>query len=95
MATKRSKKKSGSASRPARMDINAVAKQAGVSIATVSRTINHVRTVDPQLAKRVWEAINELNYFPNTQARGLVSGRSRLLAWRYGLSDAGTQQDHR
>ena len=79
MATKRPKKKSGSASRPARMDINAVAKRAGVSIATVSRTINHVPTVDPQLAKRVWEAINELNYFPNTQARGLVSGRSRLL----------------
>jgi LacI family transcriptional regulator len=61
------------------MDINAVAKRAGVSIATVSRTINHVPTVDPHLAKRVWEAINELNYFPNTQARGLVSGRSRLL----------------
>jgi DNA-binding LacI/PurR family transcriptional regulator len=27
----------------------------------------------------VWEAIRELNYFPNTQARALVSGRSRLL----------------
>jgi LacI family transcriptional regulator len=31
------------------------------------------------MAKRVWEAIRELNYFPNTQARALVSGRSRLL----------------
>src|SRR5581483_5909672 len=62
-----------------RMDIHAVARQAHVSIATVSRTINHVPTVNPKLAKRVWEAIRELNYFPNTQARALVSGRSRLL----------------
>jgi LacI family transcriptional regulator, galactose operon repressor len=61
------------------MDIHAVAKLAHVSIATVSRTINHVPTVNPKLAKRVWEAIRELNYFPNTQARALVSGRSRLL----------------
>ncbi|HVT96548.1 MAG TPA: LacI family DNA-binding transcriptional regulator [Acidobacteriaceae bacterium] len=61
------------------MDIHAVARQAHVSIATVSRTINHVPSVNPKLAKRVWEAIRELNYFPNTQARALVSGRSRLL----------------
>ena len=61
------------------MDIHAVARRAGVSIATVSRTINHIPTVDPKLAKRVWSAIQELNYFPNTQARALVSGRSRLL----------------
>jgi DNA-binding LacI/PurR family transcriptional regulator len=63
----------------ARMDITAVAKRARVSIATVSRTINNIPTVNAQMAKRVWEAIRELNYFPNTQARALVSGRSRLL----------------
>ena len=62
-----------------RMDIHAVARLAHVSIATVSRTINHIPTVNPKMAKRVWEAIRELNYFPNTQARALVSGRSRLL----------------
>ncbi len=62
-----------------RMDIHAVADRAKVSIATVSRTINHIPTVNPKLAKRVWEAIRELNYFPNTQARALVSGRSRML----------------
>ena len=61
------------------MDIHAVAKVAHVSIATVSRTINNVPTVNAKLAKRVWEAIRELNYYPNTQARALVSGRSRML----------------
>src|SRR5579871_5956775 len=79
MATRKLKKRSASASKPARMDINAVAKMARVSIATVSRTINHVPTVNAQMAKRVWEAIRELNYFPNTQARALVSGRSRIF----------------
>jgi len=45
----------------------------------VSRAINHLPTVDPQLAKRVWKVVDELGYFPNTQARALVSGRSRLF----------------
>ena len=61
------------------MDIRTVARLANVSIATVSRTINRVSTVNSRMAKRVWEAIEKLDYFPNTQARALVSGRSRLL----------------
>ncbi len=61
------------------MDIRTVARLANVSIATVSRTINRVSTVNPIMAKQVWDAIKELDYFPNTQARALVSGRSRLL----------------
>jgi LacI family transcriptional regulator len=61
------------------MDIRTVAERANVSIATVSRTINRVPTVNAKMAKRVWDAIQELNYFPNTQARALVSGRSGIL----------------
>ena len=64
---------------PGKMDIRTVAQLANVSIATVSRTINRVTTVNPKMAQRVWEAIEKLDYFPNTQARALVSGRSRLL----------------
>jgi len=64
---------------PPKIDIRGVASLARVSIATVSRTINHVPTVDPILAARVWKAVTDLNYFPNTQARALVSGKSRLL----------------
>jgi LacI family transcriptional regulator len=62
-----------------KIDIRVVAARAGVSIATVSRAINHVPTVDPALAERVRQLVAELNYLPNTQARALVSGRSRLL----------------
>jgi DNA-binding LacI/PurR family transcriptional regulator len=60
-------------------DIRAVAALAKVSIATVSRTINGSPVVSDRLSKRVWAAIEQLNYFPNTHARTLVSGRSRLL----------------
>ena len=61
------------------MDIREIARRAKVSTATVSRTINRVPTVDPHLAKRVWKVIDELGYYPNTQARALVSGRSRIF----------------
>jgi LacI family transcriptional regulator len=60
-------------------DILQVAKRAGVSPATVSRVTNGRASVDRQLAKRVWKAIEELGYSPNPQARALVSGRSRTL----------------
>jgi LacI family transcriptional regulator len=61
------------------VDIRDVARRARVSTATVSRTVNQVATVDAQMAKRVWKAIAELGYYPNRQARALVSGRSRVF----------------
>jgi LacI family transcriptional regulator len=61
------------------VDIRDVARRAKVSTATVSRTVNQVATVDAQLAKRVWKAIEELGYYPNRSARALVSGRSRVF----------------
>jgi DNA-binding LacI/PurR family transcriptional regulator len=61
------------------MDIREIAKRARVSTATVSRTVNRIPTVNPQLAKRVWNVVEELGYYPNTQARALVSGRSRIF----------------
>ena len=65
--------------RPAAVSIRDVARRAGVSIATVSRAVNRIPTVDPVLAERVWKAIEEVGYLPNTQARALVSGRSKML----------------
>jgi LacI family transcriptional regulator len=73
------KAKRSSAQHSEHVDIHTVARLANVSIATVSRTINHIPTVNPKMAKRVWQVIKELNYFPNSQARSLVSGRSRLF----------------
>jgi LacI family transcriptional regulator len=65
--------------KPLRLDIRTVAQTAGVSVATVSRVINNVQSVDPKLGKRVWDAVSQLGYIPNTQARALVSGKSKLF----------------
>ncbi len=79
MATKKAKPAAVESKATERMDIRTIARAANVSIATVSRTINHIPTVNPEIAKRVWEVIDELDYFPNTQARALVSGRSKIF----------------
>ena len=60
-------------------NIHDVARRARVSIATVSRVVNRIATVDAALAERVWKAVDEVGYVPNTQARALVSGHSRIL----------------
>src|ERR1700721_2913943 len=63
------------------MNIKAVAKLAGVSTATVSRTINGTAKVSPKTEARVRHAIEALNFYPDTNARALGSGRSSM----YGL----------
>ena len=61
------------------MDIREIALRAKVSTATVSRTLNNIPTVDPRLARRVWKVVNEVGYYPNKLASGLVSGKSRVF----------------
>lgn len=61
------------------MNIKEIARRAKVSTATVSRTMNRIPTVHPALARRVLRVASEMGYYPNTQARALVSGRSRIL----------------
>lgn len=41
--------------------------------------MNRISSVDEELARRVWQAVDEVGYVPNTQARALVSGRSHIL----------------
>jgi DNA-binding LacI/PurR family transcriptional regulator len=61
------------------MNIKEVADRASVSTATVSRTLNGSDLVKPRTADKVWRVIRELGYYPSSQARALVSGRSRML----------------
>ena len=61
------------------MTIKAVADHAKVSTATVSRVINGAAQVSPLTAERVQSAIKALNFYPDTNARALGSGRSNLL----------------
>lgn len=51
--------------------IKIVAKQAGVSIATVSRVLNGTKYVSPDIQAKVLNVVEELNYKPNMPARNL------------------------
>ncbi len=66
--------------RKARVSIEDVARQAGVSVATVSRVLNNPALVAPATAERVQRVIEELRYRPNLFAQGLMTRRSRVLA---------------
>ncbi len=57
-----------------------VARVAGVSRATVSRVINNIRNVDPEIHRVVAEAVAATGYVPNRAARSLVTGRAGSLA---------------
>jgi len=72
-----------------------IARRANVSIATVSRTVNRLPSVDPILARRVRKVIEQEGYFPNTHARALVSGRrsTALAPARLKESAAGKRED--
>lgn len=59
--------------------IRDVAREAGVSTATVSHVINNTRFVSGEVRARVLDAIERCNYYPNAHARSLASGRSRTL----------------
>jgi DNA-binding LacI/PurR family transcriptional regulator len=56
-----------------------VAKKANVSVATVSRYINEVGYISPEVKGRIKKAIKELNYKPNLVARSLKLRSSKTI----------------
>ena len=56
-----------------------VAQRAGVSIATVSRALNSLSSVRPATRDKVLTAMRELEFVPNSVARGLSSGKHWIL----------------
>jgi LacI family transcriptional regulator len=68
--------------------IRDVAAQARVSIKTVSRVINNVKTVKPDTRERVLRVIRKLDYHPSASARGLSGSRSYLIGLLYDVSCA-------
>ena len=61
------------------MRIKDVAREAGVSTATVSHVINKTRHVSDETRARVLGAIERCGYYPDAHARQLASGRSNTL----------------
>ena len=59
--------------------IEDIAKEANVSIATVSRVINDTKMVSPELRARVMAAVERNRFKPNTFARGLATDESKTI----------------
>jgi DNA-binding LacI/PurR family transcriptional regulator len=66
--------------KPPKVTLIEVAKQAGVSPATVSNAINSARYVDAETKKRIDMAIADLGYVPNLKARRLRTGKANAIA---------------
>ena len=56
-----------------------VAERAGVSASLVSYVLNGKRKVKPETLKRIEDAIEELDYYPNLQAASLKTKHSKLI----------------
>ena len=65
--------------RTRRPSMHDVARLAGVSHQTVSRVLNAHPNVSGPTRERVLDAMRELDYRPNTFARGLVTARSQRI----------------
>lgn len=65
--------------RSSSVTIHDVARQAGVSAATVSRYINKNAPVSPQVAERLDQVMAELRYVPLAAARHLATKKTRVV----------------
>ena len=63
-----------------RPTLEAVARRAGVSRATVSRVVNGSTSVAASIREAVNRAVEELGYVPNQAARSLVTQRTESIA---------------
>ena len=63
-----------------RPTLEAVARRAGVSRATVSRVVNGSTSVAASIREAVTRAVDELGYVPNQAARSLVTQRTESIA---------------
>src|SRR6188508_999848 len=61
------------------MRIKDIAKEAGVSTATVSHVINKTKYVSDATREKVQSAIKKFNYHPNAHAQMLALGRSKMI----------------
>ena len=59
--------------------IKDIARELGVSLATVSRALADSPDISSETKERVWATAEALNYLPNLMARSLRSKRSRVI----------------
>lgn len=62
-----------------KVTIKEIAKISGVSVASVSRTINGLSGVGESTRQRIMRVCEEIGYVPNTLARGLVLRETKTI----------------
>jgi LacI family transcriptional regulator len=65
--------------RSSSVTIRDVAREAGVSVATVSRYINKNTPVSTEVAERLQDVLNRMRYVPHAAARNLASRKTRVI----------------
>jgi DNA-binding LacI/PurR family transcriptional regulator len=65
--------------RSSSVTIRDVARRAGVSVATVSRYLNHNAPVSEEVAERLEQVMAELKYVPHAVARHLATRKTRVI----------------
>jgi LacI family transcriptional regulator len=63
--------------------IKEVAKQAGVSVSTVSNVINNKKNVGEETREKILKICEELAYHPNAAGRGLKSGKTNTILFNF------------
>lgn len=64
-----------------RLTIRDVAREAGVSIATVSKALNGVDVVKPETKERIVEVAQRLHYVPNLMGKQLKARETKMLGF--------------
>lgn len=70
--------------------IKDVAREAGVSISTVSRILNNKGSFPQETRMKIQNVMNELNYHPNSIARNFVNGSTSNIGLVINTEDSGT-----
>lgn len=70
------------------VNINDVAKHAGVSKSTVSKVLHNYDTLSKETVKKVHEAINELGYVPNQTASSLSQKNLKKIGVIHKINDS-------
>jgi LacI family transcriptional regulator len=63
-----------------KVTIKDIARESGVSVATVSRVVNNNSSVAPELREKVLATIEKYGYYPNLIARGLKNDNTQTIA---------------
>lgn len=64
--------------------IRDIAEKAGVSVSTVSRTLNNYPDVGQKTREKILAIASDLNYFPNAVARSLVQKKTHTIGVFFG-----------